>query len=251
MKVKTEAIILHSFKYGETKLIVDTYTRTHGRLAFAVPVSRSGKSKTGKPYFQPLTVVALECDIRPQVQLQKLTDVSLLSPHAMLLSDPVKMAIALFVAEFLYHALKSEQADSRLFDYISNSIEWLDHSPGRYANFHLVFLMHLSRFLGFYPNLDGLEHGRTEVLRHEEGIYFDLRAGTFCLQPPVHRDFLMPQEAARVKLMMRMDYATMHLFRMSRAERNRTLEIIELYYRLHLPAFPPLRSLPVLQELFQ
>jgi DNA repair protein RecO (recombination protein O) len=48
-----------------------------------------------------------------------------------------------------------------------------------------------------------------------------------------------------------MDYATMHLFRLGRADRNRILEILILYYRLHIPQFPELRSLPVLQELFQ
>jgi DNA repair protein RecO (recombination protein O) len=61
----------------------------------------------------------------------------------------------------------------------------------------------------------------------------------------------MPQEASRIHLLMRMDYATMHLFRLSRADRNRILEILIQYYRLHIPQFPELRSLPVLQELFQ
>jgi len=49
---------------------------------------------------------------------------------------------------------------------------------------------------------------------------------------------------------MRMDYPTMHLFRMSRAERNRILQILLLYYRLHLPAFPELQSVSVLRELY-
>ena len=82
-------------------------------------------------------------------------------------------------------------------------------------------------------------------------MYFDLRAAEFCSLTPTHRDFLMPQEAGRIRLLMRMDYATMHLFRMGRADRNRILEIIIHYYRLHIPQFPGLRSLPVLQELFQ
>ena len=43
---------------------------------------------------------------------------------------------------------------------------------------------------------------------------------------------------------------TMHLFAMSRAERNRCLTIINDYYRLHLPNFPLLKSLDVLKELF-
>ena len=99
--------------------------------------------------------------------------------------------------------------------------------------------MRLSRFLGFWPNLE------------DAGDYFDLRAATFCAAPPLHRDFLMPQEAGRIRLLMRMDYPTMHLFRLSRQERSRILELLLLYYRLHLPAFPELRSLSVLRELYQ
>ena len=71
-----------------------------------------------------------------------------------------------------------------------------------------------------------------------------------CAAPPLHRDFLAEQEASRIRLLMRMDYPTMHLFRLSRAERSRILEILLLYYQLHLPAFPELRSLKVLQELY-
>ena len=57
-------------------------------------------------------------------------------------------------------------------------------------------------------------------------------------------------EASYIRLLMRMDFATMHLFRMSRTERNRVLEILLTYYRLHLPDFPELRSTAVLHTLF-
>ena len=50
-------------------------------------------------------------------------------------------------------------------------------------------------------------------------------------------------------LLMRMNYETMHLFTMSRLERNRCLVIMNDYYRLHLPDFPVLKSLDVLKEL--
>ena len=42
----------------------------------------------------------------------------------------------------------------------------------------------------------------------------------------------------------------MHLYAMTRAERMRCLEVMNLYYRLHLPGFPELKSLEVLKELF-
>ena len=241
MLTKTQAIVLHSLKYGETRLIVDMFTRSFGRQSFIVSIPKSSKSKFKKQLFQPLTILEIEVDIRPKLQLQKLSDVRLAIPFASVPFHPHKLSISLFVAEFLYHALRSEQRNELLYDYVENSIEWLDGQDGYFANFHLVFLMRLSRFLGFYPNL---EH-------YEAGDYFDLRESVFIPQPPVHRDFLFPEEARKVQLMMRMDYPTMHLFRMSHQERNRLLEVLLTYYRLHLPDFPEMKSIGVLQELYQ
>ena len=240
MITKTDAIVLHSFKYGETRMIVDMYTRSHGRQSFAVPLPKSAKGRIKKQFFQPLTLLTIETDLRPRLQLQKLAGAALLTPLPSVQTDPTKLSITLFLSEFLYHALKGEQQNEPLFDYVAASLQWLDGAVGRIANFHLVFIMRLARFLGFYPNLDG----------YSAGCFFDLRASAFCMQPPIHRDLLLPEEAEKVQLMMRMDYATMHLFRLSRQDRNRLLEIALAYYRIHLPAFPELRSLRVLQEMW-
>ena len=241
MLTKTQAIVLHSLKYGETRLIVDMFTRSQGRQSFIVSIPKSVKGKIKKQLFQPLTLLEIEYDLRPKLQLQKLSDVRLASPFSSIPFDPNKLSISLFIAEFLYYALRSEQRNEPLFDYIVNSIQWLDAQTNRFANFHLVFLMRLSRFLGFYPNLD----------HYQAGDYFDLRESVFLPVPPVHRDFLHPQEAEKIQLMMRMDFPTMHLFRMSHQERNRLLEVSLIYYRLHIPDFPELKSVSVLQELYQ
>lgn len=240
MLIKTEAIVLHSLKYGETRLIVDMFTRSHGRLSFIVNIPKSAKSKVRKQLFQPLTILEIETDVHPKAQLQKLKDVRLASPFCSIPFDPGKLAISLFLAEFLYYALRSEQQNVLLFDYIADSIQWLDSQADRFANFHPVFLMRLSRFLGFYPNLED----------YSPGDYFDLRESLFCTVPPVHRDFLQPQDAEKLQLMMRMDYPTMHLFRMSHEERNRLLRVALYYYRLHLADFPELKSVSVLQDLY-
>ena len=241
MLTKTQAIVLHSIKYGETRLIVDMFTRSHGRLSFIVNIPKSAKAKVKKQLFQPLTLLEIEADIRQKVQLQKLKDMRLAVPFLSIPFHPHKLAISLFVAEFLYYALRSEQRNELLYDYLENSFLWLDGQDGHFANFHLVFLMRLSRFLGFYPNLDD----------YVAGDYFDLRESVFLSLPPVHHDFLYPEEAGKVQLMMLMDYPTMHLFRLSHQERNRLLEVSLTYYRLHLPDFPEMKSVSVLQELYQ
>ena len=221
-------------------MIVDVFTRQYGRLSFIVSMPKTAKSKMKKQFFQPLSLLEIEADIRQKVQLQKLKDVRLASPFTSIPFHPHKLSMALFLAEFLYHALRSEQRNELLYDYVESSIQWLDGQDSQFANFHLVFLMRMSRFLGFYPNLDN----------YKTGDYFDLRESVFLPSPPVHRDFLYPEEAEKVQLMMRMDFPTMHLFQMSHGERNRLLEVSLLYSRLHLPDFPEMKSITVLQELY-
>ena len=240
MLVKTEAIVLHSLKYGETRLIVDLYTRETGRLSCIVPLPKTPRSRLKKQFFQPMTLLEVEIDLRQRVQLQKLKDARLLVAWTSIPFSPEKLALSLFVAEFLYHALRSEQRDEPLFTYISDAIQWLDTVEIGFANFHLTFLMRMSRFLGFYPNLDD----------YVDGCVFDLRAATFSLLTPTHRDFLQPDDARRIHTLMRMDFPTMHLYRLSRMDRNRIVDVLLRYYSLHSPQFPELKSLSVLQELW-
>lgn len=241
MLTKTQALVLRAIKYGESRMIIDMFTRSNGRLSFVVTIPKSPRSKIKKQYFQPLTLLDIEVDVRQRMQLQKLSDVRLSVPFTSIPFAADKLSISLFVAEFLYYALRAEQQNVPLFDYVVNSILWFDGEAAHYANFHLVFLMRMSRFLGFFPNL---EH-------YQEGDYFDLRESQFLSVPPLHRDFLEPDEAAKVQLMMRMDFATMRLFQLSHQERNRLLDVALTYYRLHLTDFPELRSLGVLRELYR
>lgn len=240
MQIKTKAIVLHSFKYNDNRLIVDLFTLDCGRVSVAVTVSSGKRAKFRKTLFAPLTLLCVEIDVRQRVGLQKLIDASLESPMTSIPFLPDKTAIALFISEFLYHALKGEQVNRPLFNYVSDSIEFLDLAEGHYANFHMVFLLRLSLFLGFMPNLED----------YADGDIFDLRSSTFVKVIPPHKDYLNVAEAALIGNVMRMNFRTMHLFRLTHADRNRLLDILIAYYRCHLPEFPDLNSLPVLRELY-
>lgn len=237
MLTKTEAIVLRSFKYGDNKLITDLFTRSGGRLSFVATVSARGKLK--KQYFQPLSLLEVEYDMRPKLQLQKLTAASINVAFADIPFNPTKLSISLFLAEFMCRALNGERQGEPLFSYIADSLRWLDGSKTGIANFHLVFLMRLTRFLGFFPNLDN----------YSDGDFFDLRSGCFCTQKPLHNDCLATDDARRMTTLMRMNYHNMHLFRLSRDERNRLLDVALRYYEIHLPDFPQLKSVDVLREM--
>lgn len=241
MLQKTTAIVLHTLKYNDTSNIIDMYTKEMGRASFLVNVPRSRKSAMRSAFFQPMAVVEIEADIRSNVSLHRIREVKTVFPLQSLPYNPYKSSIAMFLAEFLYRSLKEEAPNEPLFAYLQHSILWLDSCGDRpFANFHLVFLMRLSRFLGLYPNVDD----------YVEGCYFDLLNACFTVSLPEKGMFLKPDEASRIRTLLRMNYDTMHLFAMSRGERNRCLAIINDYYRLHLPDFPILKSLDVLRELF-
>ena len=240
MEIRTRALVLHALKYGESQLIVDVLTRVQGRLSFICHLSRSGRGRTKKQLFQPLTVLELVFDHRPALQLQRCRDLRLAAPFVSIPFDAAKLSISLFTAEFLTHATRGELQNEQLYDYVERSIAWLDNVTSGYANFHLVFMRRLSRFIGYFPNLAD----------NVRGAWFDLRNGCFVLRQPGHPDYLRPDEASRIGLLMRMDFDNMRFFRMSRQERNRCTEIILYYYRLHVAGFPELKSLDVLRELF-
>ncbi len=237
---KAVGIVLRVLKYSDVSNIVDIYTRENGRASFLVPVSRSRKSAVKAMLFQPLSVIEFEADYRSTANLYRIKEAKSIRPFHSLPYDPYKSAMAMFLAEFLYHALQEEAKNVPLFTYIEHSIHWLDECEVGFSNFHLVFLMHLSRFLGLYPNTEN----------YVAGCFFDLANACFTSLQPSHGAFLLPEEASRINLLLRMNYETMHLFAMNRMERNRCLTVINDYYCLHLPGFPVLKSLEVLKELF-
>lgn len=240
MMTKTRAIVLRQTKYGDASLIVDMLSEQLGRVAFAVRLAKTSRGKIKKQLFQPLTIVDVEVDYRERASLQRIRDIRIALPYYNIGTDAAKLAEAFFLAEFLSYATRDEQQNVPLYQYVEQSLAWLDAAVAGYANFHLVFLMRLSRFLGFYPNLDDFC----------EGCCFDLREARFTRSTPPHADFLQPAEASRIQTLMRMDFSTMHLFRMTRAERSRVIDILIHYYRLHIPQMPEPHSLGVLKELF-
>ncbi len=238
---KTAGIVLHTLKYNDSANIVEVYTQSNGRMSFLVRIPRTRKGGVRNVLFQPLALVELEMDVRPTMKLHRIREAKSLYPFQSLPFHPFKSSISLFLAEFLYRALREEAPNEPLFAYLQHSILWLDTCEERsFANFHLVFLMRLSRFLGLYPNVED----------YLPGDYFDMMNACFTSSVPAGGVYLKPDEASRIRTLMRMNYETMHLFGMSRKERNRCLTVINDYYRLHLPDFPVLKSLEILKELF-
>ena len=243
-----KGIVLKTVKFSDTKLIVDLFTLSHGRQSFVTSMSHSKQGRSQMAFWQPLSLVEFQADIRPNASsLPKPKDVRLYSVYTDIPYNPLKSTIALFLAEFVNATLRNESVNTPLYYYMENSFLYLDNiaNSASIANFHLVFLLRLTRFVGILPNLD-----IPSPAPYMAVPLFDLVSSNYTFSVPTHHHYLQREEAALLPLLFRLDYSTMHLLRLSRSQRSRFLQLIEEYYRLHVPAFPEIKSIGILQEIF-
>lgn len=240
MQHKTRGIVLHNSIYSDIYVITLIYTEEFGITSYLRAKSKSRKTRTPQSLFHPLAVLDLEVDHRNLRDIQRIKEAKAHIPLVSLLNDPVKSAIGIFLAELIGKVVKEVQTNKILFDFLLQSIQILELTDKSCANFHLAFMVTLSRFLGFYPDDSG----------YKEGMFFDMRNGVFVISQPLHPHFLDPGESRFFYNLLRIKYENMTAFKLTGAERKTIITVILEYYRLHLTHFPGIKSLEVLHEVF-
>jgi DNA repair protein RecO (recombination protein O) len=240
MVEKIEGIVLRTLKHSDSLMIADIYTLQHGRMSFLVPVTHSKRSKVRNVLFQPLSILSFTASVRAGKTLFRISEVQPLVIYATMHNDVVKSSMVLYMSEVLTFALRESGKDEGLYSFIFHSLTLLDNLEEGYADFHLVFMVQLLRFLGIYPNVE----------EYRPGYYFDLEQGCAVAEHPFHPNFLLPKDAEHLIVLFRTGYDSMHQLALNRKLRGAYLAILSLYYRLHIPDFPELKSADVLRELF-
>jgi DNA repair protein RecO (recombination protein O) len=148
--------------------------------------------------------------------------------------------MAMFMSEILTSVLREESTNYDLFDYIENSVVYLDGCESGYSNFHIAFLSGLSSYLGFEP-----------VKRKDKGDrYFDLLNGTFVTLPPPHSAWADTTVSELLSAFFSSSFDDMKNIPLTGALRNEVLETIIRYFGIHLPGLKKVQSLGVLREIF-
>lgn len=238
MDVKTSGFVLSSLKYGETSLILRIYTLDFGLKTFIVK-GAFNKKKSSAIYFplNELEVNFVQKNAEHQ-GLIYLKQPQLLSVYQALHFNPVKSTLVMFLAEMLQMALQEEEHNALLYQYIKENLERLDERSENYADFHLWFLMQLTKFLGFYPNEE-----------NTYSLYFDLENGVFT-DEILGLNILTADETQLWKNLLNVDFRTDDKNRFSQKQRKELLNILVNYYQIHLPNFRKPKSLDVLHEIF-
>jgi DNA repair protein RecO (recombination protein O) len=241
MLYKTKAIVLNHLKYGDTSLVATIYCEALGRKTFLVQGVYKKKSKFHSTFFQPFTILDLEVDVNPKRELQRIKEITLSDPFHTIPFDPVKSALIIFLAEVLYKTIKEEEPNPPLFDYIYHAIQLLDIKDTGVANFHLVFLINLTRYLGFYP----------ENNYSETNCVFDPVNGKFF--PALSHHSIEEEKLSSFWLsnLINLNFESLELLPMNHNTRNNLLKLIIEFYNLHLGGLSNVKSLSVLQSVFE
>ena len=221
-------------------MIVQLLTDTAGRRSYMVQGVRSRSGHGSKlALFQPAFPVEFEGLESPRMELDRFKEVRSGFLLQNLPFDLRKSTIALFTAEVLHRLVQESEPNEPLFEFVWNSIGALDALDAGVANFHLWFLAHLSRLLGFSPGNS-----------YTKGDRFDLREGLFTPFPSVAGMEFSPENARLLNDFLQCDVRCLGEIGMNRTERVGFLQALLAYYAYHLDAIRAVQSVQILQEVF-
>ena len=169
-------------------------------------------------------------------------------PYQTIPFDIRKSSVALFVNELVYKAIREEEANPELFEFLWKSCLKLDETNEPVSNFHLFFALQLCRHLGIFPQMN----------YSNQFPIFNMREGLFQSSIPEHLHYLDPGNSRRFNELLElcsleeMRNSELAHWRnneniLSAEVRDRLLENILQYYQLHLPGFKGLQSHHVLR----
>ena len=236
MIIKTKAIVLSSLKYQEKGLIAKCYTQQDGVKTYFVPNAFSGKKSNQKiAYFQPLTILEIEANHKNKGTLNHFKEIKIAYPYQTINNDIYKSTIVIFLSEVLSNCIQEEERNEDLFLFLETALTWLD-THDKPQNFHLILLIEITKFLGFYPDISTID---LPFFNTNEGN-FTLFQGLQCLSE--HHTFLF-------KKLIHLKFDG-NQKQFSGTERQLLLQLLLDYYSIHLDGFRKPKSLDVLKEVF-
>ncbi len=218
---KTAGIVLHHVNYGETSIIAYIYTALFGRQTYIVNSVRNSRSRVKLNLFQPLSIVEMNTYYKENREIQRIKDIRFLIPQHEIPFQVIKSSIALFIAEILYKTLREEEPNKPLFNFLLQAVQLLDKSREGTNNFHLLFLVQLSKFLGIFPD-------ETFIYSHSSD----------------------KQEQQILRELINSSLQEPERFKINNSIRQDLLSKLLNHYMVHLEGMGTINSFAILKELF-
>jgi len=217
MKYNSRAIALSYIKHGESSIIAKIFTEEKGLQSFIIKGVRDKKSKKNLGLFQALQLSNINATHLPKKSLQYLTDISLLNSQTHEGINMKKNFLSLFVAEVSSKILHENEVDKPLFQFLWNLKTALASTNEIDPNLPILFMIDLSKYMGFYP-LNKEEKNNT---------YFNLELGEFTNSTEQLNYYINQENSRYFKDLLKKKKITIPY-----ANRNQLLLALIDYYKL-------------------
>lgn len=241
MDDKNQGFVLQSIRYGDSSLIVRMYTLNCGLQSYMVKGVKGKGSRNRVAFFQPMTFLRFVQSGKPSPSgLAFLKDPEVLYAYQSVPNVMNKSAILMYLSELLSHTLTQQERNENLFQFVYQSMVWLDLVESGYANFPLYFTLEISRFLGFYPKSNYVEQS-----------LFDMMEGQFMMSQPPHQYYFDREGSRMLSHLLNRSIDDLSSLSLTGVQRNALLDGIITFMRLHAPVLKGLQSHEVLKEVLR
>ncbi|MGB3773827.1 MAG: DNA repair protein RecO [Leeuwenhoekiella sp.] len=237
MIVTTPAIVISALKYGEADLIAKCYTKSDGLKSYLLRrILKTRKGNLRTAMFQPAMQLEIVANHKNKGTLESIREAKVLHPYQSLHTDITKTSIVLFLSEILRSVVMEEEENLPLYHFMEHAYLWLDHED-RPANFHLLFLLELTKYLGFYPDESNIDYP-----------HFNLQTGQFESHPDMYS--ITPENLTLLKKLLTTKFDALNTLKLNQHTRAGFMDMLLDYYHLHIQGFKKPKSLQVLNSLF-
>jgi DNA repair protein RecO (recombination protein O) len=235
---QTRAIVLRTVKFGESSLIADMYTEQKGHQTFIINSVRKAKAITPASFLQLLTLVDMIAYHQDHKKINRIKEIRLDHPYQSIPFDMRKSSVITCLADITSRCLATAYSQPDLFSFIHDQLIAYDN-PAKYdRDFLIRFLVSLTHYLGFGLDLTN---------EFDEGKYFDLMEGHIVEHKPLHEYVLDLNDLVYLKLLVNTDSEQRAAIPID--IRRKLIDLIIIYYQLHIESLRNVQSLKILREL--
>ena len=236
MYFSTTGIFLRTTKYKDNILIANIFTREYGLVSLMV------RKTAKKPLLtQPLTIVDLVYEMKKNNTIGFIKECSINYVYKDILFNNRKLNIILILSELMRKLLNEENVE--MFDFITESLKWLDNNKNTFDNFINYFLIKFCNISGIAPEY----YGKNKNL--EKAEHLNIKDGVF------RRHSFDENDDNKVKW----EYGN-EIFKLSKLEyhelsnfksvgKSEVFEILIKYISAHLYDLKNLKSIEIVKEL--
>lgn len=159
---KTDAVILHSRKQGETSKIVSMYTLDFGKLSLMAKGSRGIRSKH-MGALETFSHVSILFYYKEERGLQYLSQVSLLSRFRNLLNELGKLSLASIPCEMIMKAEDDGHPNPELYTLLLDTLQAIDQAQTGSKQIIRAFKLKYLSLSGFAPDFKCMHCGKSEL----------------------------------------------------------------------------------------